>query len=202
MSSDYSLIPGSDFYSRFEIKNSLPELISVTHIRPGAFMPVIFNDHGRHIDIMRWGFTPQWAKDLSFGAKNFHAPSEHILESAVFRGSFNSCRCLVPASGFYNFITTSEHKENYFITVKNESVFSFAGLYSIWESADGSYLPTFAIMTTPSSPRLKLFHDRMPVILSKDDESLWLNPITPSVRLFPLLRPAVDSLISIAKSDY
>lgn len=152
MASSYSLFPDSDFYSRFQIQNRLPELLSVPKAVPGSFMPVIYYDKGRVIDIMRWGFTPQWAKDLSFGAKNFHAPSETILESTVFRGSFNSCRCLVPASAIHYYLNTSLQKENYSLTLKGESVFSLAGLYSLWESPDGSYLPTFAVMTVPAPP--------------------------------------------------
>jgi len=181
MCGSYSLIPGSKFYSRFSLSNKLPNLPSFSNSRPGQFLPIIYRDNKNIIDVMRWGLIPQWAKNLDFGAKLFNARSETILEKPSFRGSFNSCRCLVPASGFF--------ENRRLFQFKDKSLFSLAGLYSKWESPDGSFLPTFTIITTSPNSLIKPYHDRMPVILDKSSEDLWLNPTTSSKDLFSLFKP-------------
>ncbi len=183
MCDQYAFHPSPDFYSRFSLNNKLPALLSVNKAAPDSFMPIIFWENGSKIDIMRWGFVPQWAKNLDFGTRLFNAKAETVLENKAYCGSFNSCRCLIPVNNF------SFSKSNRSFKLKYESMFCLAGLYSLWESPDGSFLPTFTILTTHSNYLIRPFSDRMPIVISKKDERLWLNPIAPSGKLFPLMRP-------------
>ena len=177
----YSFIPTSNFYDRFDITNRLPSLPSVFSATPGQFLPVIYRDSTNLIDVMSWGLIPPWAKNLDFGSTLFNARSETIAQKPSFSGSFNSCRCLVPVSGFY--------EAGKFYTLPDEPVFSLAGIYSRWESSNGDYLPTFCIVTTAANSFISQFHDRMPVILSPQDEDNWLDPCSPSSCLLPLFKP-------------
>jgi putative SOS response-associated peptidase YedK len=184
----YAFNPDTNFYSRYPTKNKLPPLESFDSCRPGDFLPVIYQDHDLIIDVMRWGLIPQWAKNLDFGATLFNARSETLSQKPSFSGSFVSCRCLVPCSGFY--------EARQFFNLKDQSVFSLAGLYSLWESPSGDYLPTFTIITTEANDIIKPVHDRMPVILSSKNESIWLDPQSTTSQLQPLFRPfSSDSFI-------
>lgn len=183
----YAFTPDFDFYNHYQTKNKLPSLESFTSARPGQFLPVVYRDKDNIINVMRWGLIPHWAKNLDFGAKLFNARSETILEKPSFRGSFNSCRCLVPASGFYE-------AKKYF-RLKNNSVFSLAGIYSLWESETGDYLPTFSIITTTANEIVKPVHDRMPVIISRQSESIWLDPNSSLTQLLKLFKPYDPSLV-------
>jgi putative SOS response-associated peptidase YedK len=189
MCDQYAFRPTSDFYSRFSLKNKLPRLLTVNNAAPGNFMPIIFWDKGNTVDIKRWGFVPQWAQNLDFGTRLFNAKAETVLENRAYCGSFNSCRCLIPVNSFSFLKAHRSYK------LKNETAFSLAGLYSNWESPDGSFMPTFTILTTYSNDLIKSFSDRMPVVLSKKDEEIWLNPMSLSMRLFPLMRPFPSGLM-------
>lgn len=177
----FTFNPTSDFYDRYSLSNRLPSLQPVPRATPGQFLPVIYRDKVNIVDVMRWGLIPQWAKNTDFGSKLFNARSETILEKPSFRGSFNSCRCLVPVSGFY--------EARRLFKIKDTQMFSLAGLYSLWESGNGNFMPTFTIITTAANHLVSPVHDRMPVILNRGDETDWLDPTTPSSRLLPLFKP-------------
>lgn len=177
----FTFNPTSTFYDRYSLSNKLPSLKPVPRATPGQFLPVIYRDQTNIIDVMRWGLIPQWAKNTDFGSKLFNARSETILEKPSFRGSFNSCRCLVPVSGFF--------ENRRYLTLADNPVFSLAGLYSVWESPDGSILPTFTIITTQANELISPYHDRMPVILDRGDEVDWLDPTTPSSHLVSFFKP-------------
>lgn len=124
---------------------------------------------------MRWGLVPGWAKDVKIGSKMFNARSETLDEKPSFRTLLKRKRCLVPASGFYEW-KKEEVKIPYMIKVRDEEYFAMAGLYDVWQSGDGSVLSTFTIVTTAAAKAMADLHDRMPVILERDMESEWIAP--------------------------
>jgi putative SOS response-associated peptidase YedK len=125
-----------------------------------------------------------------------NARAETITEKSAYRGLLPSKRCIVPASGFYEWQATDNGKQPYYIHPDTGESLPFAGLYDIWENPEGIEIYSFTIITTQPTANLKAIHDRMPVILEPDAEDVWLNPdVTDPKELTPLLHPyAVKAL--------
>lgn len=145
----------------------------------------------RELTHFRWGLVPSWAKDLSMGAKMINARAETAAEKPAFRAAFKRRRCLIPASGFYEWQKIDSRKQPMYIHPV-DGLMSFAGLWEIWSSADGDLLETCTILTTEPNGLMSSIHNRMPVILDPDDYSTWLHPDTKPDLLMHLLRSAPD----------
>ncbi len=164
------------------------------NIAPGQANPVITNGSGRTIKAMKWGLIPHWAKDPRIAYKMINARSETVAEKPGYRDAFKNKRCLIPASGFYEWQKSAsdpKKKTPIHIRLKKSELFAFAGLWSLWIKNE-SEIFSYTIITTEANNYLKVYHDRMPVILNKSDESLWLDHHTPSVELQSLLVPCAD----------
>ena len=123
-----------------------------------------------------WGLVPSWAKDPSMGARMTNARAETIAEKPSFRTPFRRRRCLIPASGFYEWQATGTGpKQPVWISRPDGGLISFAGLWDAWLGADGSELETATIITTEANETLRPFHHRMPVILNPDSFGAWLG---------------------------
>jgi putative SOS response-associated peptidase YedK len=160
---------------------------------------------------MRWGLIPYWAKDKSFGAKAINAVSETAAEKPAFKESMKKRRCLIPADGFYEWKKLGSKKQPYNIGMADDGLFAFAGLWDRWKSPEGKEILSCTILTTDANPLLKEIHDRMPVIIEKDDYDVWLDPgMTDPDKLTDLLKPfdarlmrvyPVSSTVSNVKND-
>lgn len=160
------------------------------NIAPTQNAVVVVEDGKRQIRMMRWGLIPHWAKEASIGQKMINARAETLAEKASFRGPLKNQRCLVPADGFFEWQKEGAAKFPVRIVLKNEKVFSLAGLWDRWKDPEGKTTETFTIITTEANELLKPIHDRMPVILTREAEKIWLDPkVTDAERLLPLLRP-------------
>ncbi|HEY6578622.1 MAG TPA: SOS response-associated peptidase [Rhizomicrobium sp.] len=129
--------------------------------------------------MMRWGLVPSWAKDDLAGAKCINAKAETVADKPSFRAAFKSRPCLVPADGFYEWAKLSGgEKQPWFITTKDKEPFAFAGLWEWWRRkdapADAPGVETFAILTTGPNTLCAPIHDRMPVILAREEWPRWL----------------------------
>ncbi|MCH7988884.1 MAG: SOS response-associated peptidase [Planctomycetes bacterium] len=134
-------------------------------------------DAQRELVFLHWGLIPSWSKDPKLGARMINARSETVATKPSFRSAFKSRRCLIPADGFYEWKRAEKKtKQPYFIGLKNEEPFAFAGLWEHWESGDGSAIDSCTIITTEANDLLRNLHDRMPVILSEEDYDRWLDP--------------------------
>ena len=122
-----------------------------------------------------WGLVPHWAKDKTNAGRMINARAETLSEKASFRAAFKHRRCLIPASGFYEWKTEGGKKQPYLIRLKDEEIFAFAGIYEHWEK-DGESLDTAAIITCEPNEFMSLIHTRMPVILNPDNYDEWLAP--------------------------
>ena len=161
---------------RFKAKQMFADLAPSYNIAPSQEI-VIINDEGvRQLVQCTWGFVPSWAKDPSIGNKMINARSETVSEKPAFRSAFKKKRCLVIADGFYEWRTEGKRKFPMYIRLKSGEPFGFAGLYNVWTSPDGKQLCTCTIITTEANETVKPIHDRMPVILPRDREDIWVNP--------------------------
>ncbi len=136
----------------------------------------------------RWGLLPRWAKDPKFAAKLNNARAETVAEKPSFRDAFRRRRCLVPASGFYEWRAEGGRKQPYYIRPAHGELFAFAGIWERWEGPQGP-LETCAIITTDANEIMQAIHERMPVILAAADYARWLD-CRPANDVTGMLRPA------------
>ena len=131
---------------------------------------------GRELAMARWGLVPYWAKDLSVGTKMINARCEGVEAKPAFKAAIEKRRCIVPATGFFEWKGVARAKQPFAITLPDRHVFGFAGLWERWKPAEGGEpVETFTIVTTDANAAVAEIHDRMPVILSKEAEDTWLH---------------------------
>ncbi len=132
--------------------------------------------HGsRTAELFFWGLVPPWAKDTSIGASLINARSETAAEKPAFRNALRKRRCLIPASGFYEWKREGRQRQPYYFTLTNEAPMALAGLWEIWKSTAGAWKTTCCILTTRANERMEPIHDRMPVILPPEVWDRWLD---------------------------
>jgi putative SOS response-associated peptidase YedK len=160
------------------------------NIAPTQEVAVIIEDGVKQLVAVRWGLVPYWAEDLSVGNKLINARAETITQKAAFKEAFQKRRCLVVADGFYEWQKTGATRLPIFIRLKGGRGFGFAGLYENWVSADGKNIRTCTIITTEPNEITRPIHNRMPVIIPRDQEDRWLDTnLEDSAPLLDLLRP-------------
>jgi putative SOS response-associated peptidase YedK len=130
---------------------------------------------GRHLDPLRWGLVPRWAKDPAVGSRMINARGESLAEKPAFRDAYAKRRCIVTADGFYEWRAEGKAKQAYAVALRDGAPMPLAGLWEGWRAPDGSILRTCTIVTTEANPRLSAIHDRMPVILPPEAWPLWLG---------------------------
>jgi putative SOS response-associated peptidase YedK len=185
----YSFVPNQNFAERFEVENLQLDLQTRYNVAPTQTMPVITRNSPNRAEEMRWGLVPFWAKDASIGNRMINARAETIAEKPAFRRALAARRCLVPASGFYEWQRSPEGKVPHYIFLPDADTFAFAGLYEIWKDDAGNVLKTYTIITTTPNELMAPIHNRMPVILRREDEALWLDKAAEVPDLLALLQP-------------
>lgn len=171
----YALAFIRGFHTRFDVMEQQAKLQPRFNIAPTQTVPVVVRESPNHVVMMRWGLIPFWAKDPRIGSKLINARAEGITTKPAFRASVKRRRCLVPATGFYEWRKTDSGKVPHYVHMKDDSFFAFAGLYDHWRGTAGSEVLSFTIITTTSNAMMKKIHNRMPVILRQEDESIWLS---------------------------
>ena len=162
---------------------------------PTQMLPIVRMNGERHVSLARWGLIPSWAKDHKIGYRLINARSETVDEKPSFRLAFKSRRCLVPASGFYEWKKLDARtKQAHHIHRKDDGLFAFAGLWERWTKGDEP-VESFTILTTLPNATLSELHDRMPVILPDDSHAVWLDPDIEPQALKELLRACGDDLL-------
>jgi putative SOS response-associated peptidase YedK len=141
---------------------------------------------------LRWGLIPHYADPDSFDRLLINARAETVAEAPAFRDAFDSFRCLIVADGFYEWRETETGKKPVWITRPERELFAFAGLWARARRADGSAVHSCAIVTCPPGEVVAPIHDRMPVILAREAEGVWLDPETGDRDLTELLAPTDD----------
>ncbi len=146
---------------------------------------------------LRWGLVPSWAKDPKIGNRMTNARCETISEKPSFRGAFRYRRCLIPVSGFYEWLRVGKQKHPfYFVPSIEETPFAFAGLWETWTDPSGAELLTCTIITTQANAVMSPVHHRMPVILDPSSFDFWLDLDNRDTReLQSLLAPCPEDWI-------
>ena len=163
------------------------------NIAPSQVAPVVRVVEGkRHLDLLRWGLIPSWAKDASIGNRLINARSETVAEKPAFRAALKSRRCIVPADGFFEWQQQAGGKQPFYIHRKDDALLAMPGLWEHWTSPDGDIVQTFTILTTAANAWMRALHDRMPVMLGAEEVARWLDPGSKADDLRGLLRPLGD----------
>lgn len=147
------------------------------NISPTQPVPVIRWDRDAvpSLDMLRWGLIPHWAKNPAIGNRMINARAETVAEKPAFREAFIRRRCLVLASGFYEWAPTPSGKRPFFISRSGQELMAFAGLWERWRSDADQIEESCVIITTEASSSLAEVHDRMPVILPTGAQRTWLT---------------------------
>lgn len=191
-------LPPKSLAEYFQL-DQFPELIPRYNIAPAQPVTTIVNDKNsnrRVLKMFRWGLIPSWAKDTKIGSKLINARSETVADRPSFRLAFRNRRCLIPATGFYEWKRYEGKNQPHFIAIRDNKPFAFAGLWEHWEGRD-TKIDTCTILTTEPNDVVRHIHHRMPVILKTDDYDLWLDPAnTKKEVLLPLLVPCPSDLMT------
>jgi putative SOS response-associated peptidase YedK len=147
------------------------------NIAPSQLAPVVTSDKPDVIDVFHFGLVPHWAKDKKVGYKMINARSETLLEKPSFKPLLvNNKRCLVLADSFFEWKKQGKEKQPFRIYLPERDVFFFAGLWSSWKDPEGEMYNSYSIITTAPNKLMAKIHDRMPVILTREEEKMWLEP--------------------------
>ncbi len=177
-------------------EDDMPDFPARYNIAPAQPIGTIVEDRdskNRTFRLMRWGLIPSWAKDPSIGAKLINARSETVTEKPSFRAAFKYRRCLIPADGFYEWQkaqpgSKQSSKQPFYFSMAGNRLFALAGLWESWNDIE-----TCIILTTSANSLLQTIHDRMPVILNREDYGRWLDPTVQDAEVLKdLLQPYPD----------
>ncbi|MGE5317505.1 MAG: SOS response-associated peptidase [Chloroflexota bacterium] len=183
--------------NRFDVEgdDTLEDFKPRWNIRPGQHNPVVVKqakNEKNHIEYMLWGLIPHFAKDDHHKFKTINARAETVKELPSFKHPFHHTRCLIPFTGFYEPDKIHFSKQPFpwhYFQMRDQSIRAFAGLYDIWnDKSNGKVVHSYTIITTTPNEIVGQYHDRMPVILEKEDEATWLNPETEVDKLHTLLK--------------
>ena len=181
------------FYSdELERYNPLPTY----NIAPSHYHPVITNEAPEHLQYFRWGLIPYWAKEASIGNRMINARVETILEKPAFRQAIQKRRCLIPFDGFYEWKKEGKRKIPYLITLKNQEIFSVAGIWEKWADPNGQIIHSFSVITQPPNNLMEPIHNRMPAILPVEQERAWLDPTLSAKEALLTISPLADELMA------
>ena len=181
----YKVIAPPDLAPRFNIAPSQPVMI----VRQDV-------SGQRELTSVNWGLIPSWSKDPNIGHSLINARAETVAEKPSFRTAFRRRRCVIPASGFYEWMTVDGVKQPWYIKGFEDRPLSLAGLWEHWQSPDGSLIETCAIITTTANELMSSIHDRMPVILPPESIATWLEPNSNPDEVKELLCPCAPGLLA------
>jgi putative SOS response-associated peptidase YedK len=182
--------PVEKLAEEFNFDASSVELPPNYNVAPTQEVAAVLAENGhRRLELLRWGLIPSWADDPGIGSRMINARSETAPEKPSFRRAFRERRCLIPADGFYEWKRVNGGKQPYYIHMKEERPFAFAGLWESWKDEGGPEIRSCAILTTKPNALAREIHDRMPVILPAGSYAAWLDPEAEKEELVALLVP-------------
>jgi len=179
------------------IKNRDEQLEINYNVAPTqAVGAVIYKGAERFLTFFRWGLIPSWSKEPSTAFSMINVRAETILDKPTFKNALLRRRCLIPATGFYEW--RKSDKQPFFIHAKDDELLQLAGITEYWTGADGIYIQSCAIITTSPNKVMQPIHDRMPVILTPDVIESWLTEdFKDPVSLQSFLQPCPAHMIDL-----
>lgn len=191
----YSLLDLSDFLAMFPWVMPPEKFAPRYNIAPTQPILTLTNQRGGTLDHTLWGLIPNWAKPRDSAKPLINARCETVSEKPAFRGPFRHHRCIIPASGFYEWNARAGAKQPHYVTLDSGRPMLFAGLWEMTHDGAGGEIATSCIITTPANEAMRKVHDRMPAILSKEDAMRWVKaPDIEAADLLPLLKPSGEKL--------
>lgn len=171
----YLTATAAEIRKKFKVDDGL-DLVPRYNIAPTQLSPIVVAaGKARRLHMARWGLVPPWSRDLSLGARMINALAEAVEDTPAFRGPLHAQRCLVPASGFYEWQTRGAKKQPYKIALRGGALLAFAGLWERWAPETGEPVETFTIITTRANKLVSEVHGRMPVIIAPTDYQRWIT---------------------------
>ena len=147
------------------------------NVAPSQSVVSIINDgNSNRLGSLRWGLIPKWAENEKIGYKLIDARSETVESKPSFRHAFLKKRCIIVMDSFYEWVAGPDGKIPMRIKMKSDETFGAAGLWESWKNPNGDLIHSCTILTTEANTLVKDIHDRMPVILTRENEKEWLNP--------------------------
>ena len=174
----YNIITDAQaLYDAYQVEADIVEgRLARYNVAPATDQLVIVAEGGRCAARWhRWGLIPHWAIDAAVGYKTINARGESVAAKPAFRAAFRQRRCLVPATGFYEWKALAQGKQPYLIRPRNGALISFAGLWESWAGPEGE-VRSFAIITTAPNELVARIYERMPVIIPRAQFARWLDP--------------------------
>jgi putative SOS response-associated peptidase YedK len=164
------------------------------NIVPGQDVPIVrLTEDGKALTLARWGLIPHWSKEPKTKYSTINARAESVAEKPIYREPFRHKRCLIPATGFYEWQRQDDIKIPHHICMRDGGVFVFAGLWDHWEK-EGAGFDSCSIIVTSANQLMQLIHERMPVILPPSEYDTWLDTsLTDKESLTQMLRPYSDA---------
>lgn len=188
--------------SRYNLKTDIVEIYKEIleeqyHVNAFAHPPYPIVTDSDELQAFNWGLIPSWIKteEQARDIENMtiNAKADTIFEKPSFKHSIISKRCIVPSTGFFEWRHEGSKKIPYYIQVKDEDIFSMAGIYDVWVNpSTGEIHHSFSIITTDANPLMEYIHNtkkRMPVILSPEDEQKWIGKYLPKENIIELMKP-------------
>jgi putative SOS response-associated peptidase YedK len=174
----YTLINLAHLTDLFPWIREFPNASPRHNIAPTQPILGLPNSDPNRLELFSWGLIPFWAKDPSIGSQMCNARAETVTEKNSYKHAIRRRRCLIPADGFYEWkhIPRLKTKQPMYIRMKEGKPFAFAGLWEIWNSPDGSEIRSATVITTSPNSIVEPIHNRMPVILKREDYQRWLDP--------------------------
>ena len=195
----YSLISDlRELARQYEFDGDIDAFDKRYNIAPTQEVLTVVGGETRRAGFMRWGLIPHWAKDPKIGRRMINARAETVAEKPAFRDALRRRRCLVLADGFYEWQKSGGTKRPMRVAMRSGQPFAFAGLWSVWKDPEGNRIPSCTIITTSANNMLRPIYHRMPAILPRDAEDLWLdeNVDDPAV-LSSVLTPYSDDALEV-----
>jgi len=174
------------------------------NIAPTDMVPAIRQrpDGRRQLIGLRWGLIPYWSLDSKSGARAINARVESVAQKPAFREPFRKRRCLIPASGFYEWKKVGRVKQPYFVHPRDGGLLAFAGLWDRWQHAEGEAVESCTILTQDANELVRPLHDRMPVVIAPADYDRWLDPRQEDpAALKPLLAGPPENALAVTAAD-
>jgi len=182
------------------------------NIAPTQLLPVITSESPKGFSFFYWGITPDFGQNKPVSQKLINARAETVHEKITFKSSFQKRRCLVPADGFFEWKKLGKKTIiPYRFTLLEDQLFALAGIWEEYETVSGESHHTFLILTTTPNDLVGEVHDRMPVILKRDQEKKWLDSYTSEDELISMLQPypseamlsfTVSPIVNSVKNDH
>jgi len=184
----------SDLKVRWNLDRDLPLYTPRFNIAPEQLSPtipvIVRREDGNECKLMHWGLIPYWAKNPTIGNRMINARRETLTEKPAFKHLVGSRRCIIPADGFYEWRREGKRKVPMWVYLASREPFGLAGLWDVWRKSDGTTVESFTIITTEPNELLQPIHNRMPVMLRREDEEHWLDVLRYSFAdVQSLLRP-------------